>query len=265
MFLSIDVGNTQTTLALFSHDGLCTRQWRMSSNPADTSDTLHERIFVYFQMLHLDLSQVHDVAIASVVPLLTQEWLRAIQQALDIEPLLIDATRDCGIEVGLAIPEQVGADRIANALAARISYGAPVIVVDFGTATNIDVVDSMGVFRGGAIMPGIQLSAKALFSHAAKLSSVPLVVPEHALGNTTETAIQSGIVIGAAAQAEGIVARIKQELNIEDAPVIGTGGYAAQIACISDLFTMLDSDLTTRGIYQIWEHRAKKRRELLEG
>ena len=265
MFLSIDVGNTQTTLALFTCEGTCTRQWRMASNPSDTQDSLHERLFVYFHMLHLDLNQVKDVAIASVVPLLTQEWIRTIRQALNVEPLLIDATRDCGIKVGLAIPEQIGADRIANALAAHVSYGAPVIVVDFGTATNIDVVDANGVFRGGAIMPGIQLSAKALFSHAAKLSSVPLVVPACTLGDTTETAVQSGIMIGAAAQAEGIVARIKRELDIEDAPVIGTGGYVSQIARATNLFSALDPDLTTRGIYHIWKNRAEKRGELSDG
>lgn len=262
MFLSVDVGNTQTTLALFEVDGTCTRQWRMSSNPADTSDALHERLYVYFNMLEFDLRAVRDVAIASVVPLLTQEWIRAVRAALGIEPLLIDARRDCGIEVGLAIPEQAGADRIANALAAKVTYGAPSIVVDFGTATNIDVVDEAGVFRGGAIMPGIQLSAGALFSRAARLSSVPLVVPPSALGDTTETAVQSGIVIGAAAQAEGIVARIKRELGIEGATVIGTGGYAPQIAGATDLFDELDPDLTTRGIYLIWRHRACKRGEL---
>lgn len=262
MILSIDVGNTQTTLALFSLDGTCERQWRMATAPSDTSDQLHARLHAYFQMFGLNLEDVTDVALASVVPILTQEWVRAVKNALGCEPLVIDARRDCGITVGLPNPTQAGADRIANALSARETYGAPVIVVDFGTASNIDVVDENGVFRGGCIMPGILLSAQALFSRAAKLSSVPLVVPPHTLGDSTETAVQSGIVIGAAAQAEGLVRRIKEELGRPDATVVGTGGYAKVIAEATDLFDAVDPDLTTRGIYLIWRHRKDKRGEL---
>ena len=195
MLLSVDVGNTQTTLGLFDADGNVVRQWRMATDRTDTSDQLHERLFGYFQMLGLNLAAVDYVAIASVVPILAQSWQRMVRTAFGSEPLMIDATRDCGITINMPDPRQVGADRIANALAAKATYGAPVIVVDFGTATNIDVVDAAGTFRGGAIMPGLLLSANALFSRAAKLSSVPLVVPPHALGDSTETAVQSGIVI----------------------------------------------------------------------
>lgn len=259
MLLSVDVGNTQTTLGLFDDGGSVTRQWRMASDHTDTADELHERLFGYFLMFGLDLASVTDVAIASVVPILTQEWKAMVRRALSLEPLMIDATRDCGIEVAMPDPRQVGADRIANALAARTTYGSPVIVVDFGTATNIDVVDQEGRFRGGAIMPGMLLSAQSLFSRAAKLSSVDLVMPEHALGDTTETAVQSGIVIGAAAQAEGLVMRIKLELDAPTAPVVGTGGFAYVISEATSVFDVIDPDLTIRGIYQIWRHRAEKR------
>jgi type III pantothenate kinase len=261
MFLSIDVGNTQTTLALFDESGDCVRQWRMASAISDTADSLRSRLYGFFQMDGLRLADVNGAAMASVVPMLTAEWSKALGEGLNVETLVVDARRDCGIEVGLAIPEQAGADRIANALAARTTYGAPVIVVDFGTATNIDVVDADGIFRGGAIMPGMKLAAGALFSRAAKLSSVPLTVPPRALGDTTETAVQSGIVIGAAAMAEGLVSRIERELGIEGAPVVGTGGYAREVAKATDLFCAVDPDLTTRGIYQIGRHRAEKRGE----
>ena len=140
------------------------------------------------------------------------------------------------------------------------------IVVDFGTATNIDVVDRAGNFRGGAIMPGLLLSAQSLFSRAAKLSSVPLVPPEHTLGDTTESAVQSGIVVGAAAQAEGLVHRIMEELGETETglgegqlTVVGTGGFSDIVADVTDVFDTLDSNLTVRGIYQIWRHRAEKR------
>ena len=263
MFLSVDVGNTQTTLGLFDADGNVVRQWRMATDRTDTSDQLHERLFGYFQMLGFNLAVVDYVAIASVVPILAQSWQRMVRTAFDSEPLMIDATRDCGITINMPDPRQVGADRIANALAAKATYGAPVIVVDFGTATNIDVVDAAGTFRGGAIMPGLLLSANALFSRAAKLSSVPLVVPPHALGDSTETAVQSGVVIGAATQIEGLVERIQRELaaegeNVPRATVVGTGGYSETIAQATDIFDALDPDITIRGIYQIYRHAVEK-------
>lgn len=265
VLLSVDVGNTQTTLGLFTADGACRRQWRMASRKTDTVDELHERLFGYFLMLGLDLGDVTDVAIASVVPLLTREWTDMMTRILNKgDVLVVDATRDCGIAIAMPDPRQVGADRIANAVAARATYGSPVIVVDFGTATNIDVVDGRGRFRGGAIMPGLMLSAGALFSRAARLSSVSLVAPEHALGTTTEEAVQSGIVIGAAAQVEGLVARIRHELRDEDPTlgacrVVGTGGLVEEIAKATDLFDAIDPDLTIRGIRHIWQHRATKR------
>ena len=149
-------------------------------------------------------------------------------------------------------PRQVGADRIANAIAARGTYGSPVIVVDFGTATNIDVVDQRGRYRGGAISPGLMLSANALFSRAARLASVPIEAPARTLGNSTESALQSGLVVGAAAQAEGLVARIRAELGAPDATVVGTGGLAGTVAQATDLFDAVDPDLTLRGIREIW-------------
>lgn len=267
MFLAVDVGNSQTTLGLFedgASDNTPCRQWRMATDTTDTADELHERLFGYFLMLGLSLDMVSEVAIASVVPILSLEWQRMMRAVLGTDPLMINAWRDCGINVAMPNPHEVGADRIANALAARDTYGAPVIVVDFGTATNIDVVDKNGDFRGGAIMPGLMLSANSLFSKAAKLASVPLVVPEHALGETTEHAVQSGIVIGAAAQAEGLVARIQRELAQESegdkpAVVVGTGGLAQLISEATDIFDVVDPDLTIRGIYEIWRHRAEKR------
>ena len=260
MLLTVDVGNTQTTLGLFDTDGTLRRQWRMATDHTDTADELHERLYGYFLMFGLTLQSVTDVAIASVVPILTQEWQYMMSNLLMAEDvLLVDATRDCGIRIDMPDPHQVGSDRIANAVAARERYGSPVIVVDFGTATNIDVVDAAGAFRGGAIMPGVLSSAQSLFSHAARLSSVPLVVPPHALGTTTETAVQSGIVIGAAAQVEGLVARIKAELAEPGTPVVGTGGLASSVSGATDVFDTVDPNLTVRGIYLIWRHRNEKR------
>ena len=233
MFLAVDVGNTHTTLGLFDAEGGLVHGWRMESDANDTSDVLHARIFVYFKKDGLDLASVEDAAVASVVPAITRAWTRCLEVLLGKEPLLIAAGEDCGIAVNMPNPRAVGAERIA-------------------TATNIDVVDAAGAYRGGAIGPGLILSANALFARAAKLATIPVEAPAHALGDTTETAMQSGLVIGAAAQAEGLVARMKAELGIGGAKVVGTGGLARTVSAATDLFDAIDPDLTLRGIRDIW-------------
>lgn len=253
MFVSIDVGNTQTTIGLFGEDGTNLMCWRMPTLHTDTSDSLRSRLYGYFGMDGFDFGRVDDAAVASVVPVLSRAWVRCFQRMLGRDPLLIGSGTACDMPLALKNPARVGADRVANAIAAVRTYGAPVIVVDFGTATNIDVVDRSGAYRGGTIAPGVMLSADALFSRAAKLSSVPIEAPQHALGDTTEKAVQSGLVIGAAAQAEGLVARIKDELAIEDATVVGTGGLARTVSVATKLFDAIDPDLTLRGIYDIWK------------
>ena len=241
------------TIGLFDRDGCNLMCWRMPTLHTDTSDSLRSRLYGYFHMDGFDFGSISDAAVASVVPVLTRAWMRCFQRLLGRDPLIIGSGTACDMPVKLKNPAKVGADRVANAIAGVRTYGAPVIVVDFGTATNIDVVDRDGAYRGGTIAPGVMLSADALFSRAAKLSSVPIEAPDHALGDSTEAAVQSGLVIGAAAQAEGLVARIKKELDIEDATVVGTGGLARTVSVATDLFDAVDSDLTLRGIRDIWE------------
>ena len=255
MFLAVDVGNTQSTLGLFDGDGEAVHCWRMPTTSIDTSDGLRARLHSYFAMDGFDISAVTDAGVASVVPVLTRAWRVCLTGVLGKKPLVIAPGDDCGITVDMPHPETVGADRIANAVAAVKSYGAPVIVVDFGTATNIDVVDEKGNYRGGSISPGLMLSANALFAKAAKLASIPVEAPGHAMGDTTETAIQSGLVIGAAAQAEGLVSRMKDELGIQQAKVIGTGGLARTVSKATELFDVVDPSLTLRGIRDIWAAR----------
>ena len=252
MFLAIDVGNTQSTLGLFDDAGSLVRGWRMSTTSTDTSDMLHSRLWGFFAKDGLSLDVVTGAGVASVVPALERAWRRCLQAHLGHDPLVVSPGRSYGMDIAMPNPRQVGADRIANAIAARITYGSPVIVVDFGTATNIDVVDASGAYRGGAISPGLMLSAGALFSRAAKLSSIPIEAPERALGDSTEAALQSGLVIGAAAQAEGLVARIQSELGEPRATVVGTGGLARTVAKATEVFDAIDPDLTLRGIREIW-------------
>jgi type III pantothenate kinase len=256
MLVTIDVGNTQTTIGLFESDRdqplMC---WRMPTQTTDTSDSLRSRLHGYFVMDGFDIGLVCDACVASVVPVLTRAWVRCFQRMLKKDPLVVNASTATDLPLAVDNPNGVGADRIANAIAAIADYGAPVIVVDFGTATNIDVVDATGAYVGGAIMPGLVLSAEALFARAARLASIPIEAPENTLGTNTEKALQSGLVIGAAAQAEGLVSRIKQELNAPHATVIGTGGLARTVSVATDLFDVIDPDLTLRGIREIWQRQ----------
>ncbi len=279
MFLAIDVGNSQTSIGLLEMGRVCER-WRLKTDRVDTADELHAKLRSFMELRGLDLGCVDAAAVASVVPSLTKMWAMALEDALNEKPYVIAGSSDCVMEIAMPYPTQVGADRIANAVEARNTYGSPSIVVDFGTATNIDVVDAKGRYRGGCIAPGLMLSASALFERAAKLASIPIEVPPAAIGDTTEHALQSGLVLGVAAQAEGLVSRIKKQLADEgerlamadaatsgeqrdyavsvarkealDCPVIATGGLSRVIERATDVFDAVDMDLTLRGIWRIW-------------
>lgn len=263
MFLAIDVGNTQATLGLIK-DGEVAEHWRLKTVREDTSDELHARLLDLLALRGLSIDDVEAAAICSVVPILTEMWTVALTDAMGCAPFVVTPSEHCCIPINMPYPTQVGADRIANAVEAKAVYGAPVIVVDFGTATNIDVVDGLGQYRGGCIAPGLMLSASALFAHAAKLASIPIEVPPAPIGDTTEHALQSGLVLGVASQAEGLVARIRAQLATEcedgagreaalDCPVIATGGLSRIIGKATDVFSKIDGDLTLRGIYRIWQ------------
>ena len=250
MLLAIDMGNTQTALGLFDGEELV-HAWRMPTDRSFTADELHVRLHGYFRMYDMTLDAVDAVAFAGVVPELNRAW-RRVAERLSARAVVVGPDTAAVTRVRAKNPAEVGADRIANATAAVKYYGAPAIVVDFGTATNIDVVDDEGYYIGGAIAPGLRISMDALVSRAARLSSVPLEAPGHAIGANTVEAVQSGAVLGTAAMAEGLVARIKRELGAADATVIATGGLAPVIAGSTDVFDAVDSQLTLRGICEIY-------------
>lgn len=250
MILAVDMGNTQTALGLFDGDELI-RSWRMPTDGTFTKDEINVRLQGYFRMYGLDLACVDAIAFAGVVPQLTREWTGVAEQ-LAAELVIVGRDTADVTPVRAQNPAEVGADRIANAVAAATFYGSPSIVVDFGTATNIDVVDADGFYIGGAIAPGIRISMDALIARAARLASVPLEAPAHAIGRNTVEAVQNGMVTGTAAMAEGLVARIRAELEAPDARVIATGGLAGIVAESTDVFDVIDGQLTLRGINEIY-------------
>lgn len=255
MLLAIDMGNTQTAMGLFDGDALV-QSWRMPTDRSFTADEIHVRLMGFFRMYGLSLDTVDAIAFAGVVPQLSREW-HAVAERIAARTVVVGPQTASVTKLRAASPGQVGADRIANAVAAERYYGAPAIVVDFGTATNIDVIDDEGYYIGGAIAPGIRISMDALTARAAKLASVPLETPEHAIGRDTVECVQVGSVVGAAAMAEGLVARIKRELGRDDATVIATGGLAGVVADSTDVFDVIDGQLTIKGICEIYRRVAK--------
>lgn len=256
MFIAVDVGNTQTTLGLFDAEGTQRKCWRLKTSREDTSDDILIKLHSLLTTADYGSAHIDHAGVASVVPALNAAWNKVLFTITGKKPLTVSASQEHSIPLSIPYPQTIGADRICNAIAARTTYGAPVIVVDFGTATNIDVVDQEGAFRGGVIAPGLMLSASALFQRAAQLASIPIEAPKQAFGEDTKGALQSGLVIGTACMIEGLVGRIKDELSIQDAPVIATGGLSTVISRATDLFTEVDPSLTLRGIYTIWHDQA---------
>lgn len=252
MLLAIDIGNTQTVIGVFDGNEL-RHMWRLATNKTDTSDELRLKVRPLLESEGVDVANVDGSIVASVVPALTASWNRALTAMLGHEPLVCSAAAAGGLfAVSYDHPSEIGADRVADAVAARAIYGAPVIVVDFGTATNLEVIDAQGKFVGGIIAPGLETSATALFSHATKLPTIDLVDPGSAIGKNTVHAMQSGIVYGEADRVDGFVRRVFAELGYE-APVVATGGLATTMAPLCATVTHVNPELTLEGLRLIYE------------
>lgn len=253
MLLCIDIGNTNITLGTYQDDDLVT-SWRLVSNPEKTADEYGLQFFQLLQLAGISNESVDDVVLASVVPPLTDTIVQACIKFLDHDPIVIDANTPVGIEIKYDEPLNIGADRIVDAVAAHHLYGAPAIIVDFGTATTFDAIDHDGGYLGGAIAPGIGISASALFEKTAKLPRVKLNIPDSTIGKTTEHAMQSGLMFGYAGLVEGIVARMKKELS-PDSKVIATGGLAPLIATETPCIDVVDPWLTLAGLNIIYKFK----------
>jgi len=246
MLLAVDVGNTQSVLGLFEGESLV-RHWRISSNASSTADELRLLVGGLVRDAGLDWGDVAEVALSSVVPRLTAAWEDLVESALGRMPLVVGPGLKTGLPIRYDNPHEVGADRIVNGVAAVEAFGAPVVVVDFGTATTVDVIDESGAYVGGAIAPGVETSAEALFQKAARLSKVDLEPPLKAIGTNTRASVQSGLMLGQAATVDGLVRRVWAELGRET-PVVATGGLAPRMAPICETVGHVDVDLTLTGL-----------------
>jgi type III pantothenate kinase len=247
MLLAIDCGNTQTVFGLFAGETL-SEQFRIGTVPSHTGDELAVvlRSFV-------ELESLEGIVLCASVPPLVREYEAFAERWAGAELLVVGPGVATGVAIRYDDPREVGADRIANAVAARARHGAPSVVVDFGTSTNFDVINAAGDFAGGVLAPGIEVSMDALFARAARLPKVPFTAPERVISQTTTAALQSGLVYGFAGQVDAIVDRIKEELSAPDAPVVATGGLADLIAPHSRTITAVDPELTLQGLRLVWE------------
>ena len=251
MLLAVDVGNTQTVLGLFA-EGKLAGHWRISSNTSFTADELRVKVAGLLGLEGLSWADVNQVILASVVPKLTSAWEDLVGVACDCTVMVVGPGLKTGMPIRYDNPHEVGADRIVNGVAAFARFGGPVIVVDFGTATTIDVIDASGSYLGGAIAPGVETSAEALFTKAARLSKVDLEPPSAVIGTNTRMSVQAGLLLGEAAMVDGLVRRTWTELGTET-PVIATGGLAERMAALCETITAVDMDLTLDGLRMIYE------------
>ena len=251
MLLAIDIGNTNVVLGLY--DGKTLKDsWRAATDPRRTADEYAVMIYDFLARRGYRIEQLNDCVISSVVPALTPVFRELAHRYWEIDPLIAGIQVELGLKVLTDSPGEVGADRIVNSVAAKAIYGAPAIVIDFGTATTWDVISRDGDYIGGAIAPGVGISAEALASRAARLHRIELTFPPTAIGRSTDAAMRAGILFGYVGMVEGLTGRIQNELG-GGARVIATGGLAGIIASQTKVIEIVDEDLTLEGLRLIWE------------
>jgi type III pantothenate kinase len=249
MLMVIDVGNTNTVLGVYREAELL-QCWRLTTLRDRTADEWGILIRTLFHLGEISNETISAVAISSVVPPARPALEEMSSRYFGIVPLFIEATMDLGMPVLYRPPEDVGADRIVNGIAAYSQFGGPVIVVDFGTATTFDAVSARGEYMGGVIVPGIGISAEALFLRAARLPRVEIRRPPKVIGDSTVSSMQSGLYWGYAALVDGIIRRMKQELK--NARVVSTGGWAELLSDACEEIQTVEKNLTLEGMRLIY-------------
>lgn len=249
MLLGIDVGNTHTVLGIYESG--CWHAWRVHTNTARTED---EHYIVLRSLLQAEgLNEaISGVAICSVVPPLEEPLRQLARRWLGCEPLVVSSSIDLGLQIDYEPPTAVGADRLANAVAAMHHFGEPVIVVDFGTATTLDAVSRERVYVGGAILPGVELMLESLAGRTARLPRIAIEGVCHPIGKSTPESLRSGVILGSVGAIEHLIRLFKQELGNE-AQVIATGGFAARFAPHCPSIQHVEPMLTLEGLRILWE------------
>jgi type III pantothenate kinase len=239
------------TLGVFDQSEL-KHHWRLTTDRNRTEDEYGLQMLGLLENCDMNSSSINAIVLSSVVPPLTEWVVRACQDYLKIDPLIVNADLDMNIKVLYDNPSAVGADRLADAVAVQAKYGGPACAIDFGTATTFNAITAQAEYLGGAILPGITTAAEALVSRTAKLPPIELKAPPSVIGRNTVHAMQAGLIYGYVALVEGMVERFKRELG-ESMKVIATGGHVQKIADHTEVIDHVDPWLTLEGLRLIWE------------
>lgn len=252
MILAVDIGNTNIKIGLFDANGKLDKSFKMSTDVKRTSD---EYVALLLQLLNhskIDEKSIDGAIVSSVIPQLDYTFTNVINYCFGVKPLIVGV----GVKTGLAIrydfPRELGSDRIITCVAASKQYGAPFILVDFGTATTFNVVNERKEFIGGAITLGLKSTIESLAKCTAKLPNVELETPKKVVAQSTGKAIQSGVIYGAVGQVKYMIDRIKRETGLENAQVIATGGLSHIVNDVEKLFNHIDRELSLKGLYEIY-------------
>ena len=252
MILTLDIGNTNIKCAVFEGDAML-HTWRVSTVRHKTSAEFGIQLNMFLQYNGYGRKDIDGIIVSSVVPSINFTIEHMCRSYIGVEPKFLAPGVKTGLNIKYENPRELGSDRIANAVAASALYGGPCIVIDFGSATNYGAISEKGDFLGGAISPGIKMSAEALYTGTAKLPRIELVCPQSIIARTTVTNIQAGVIHGYVGSVEHIVRTMRREMGCPNARVIATGGMARIVAAESDIIDVIDSTLTLKGIRIIYE------------
>lgn len=257
MLLTIDAGNTNITCGVFDGDALAAT-FRLTTKMPRTSDEYGMILGNLLEQNNIQTADIDDAIICSVVPNIMHSLEGALIKYFHITPIIVEAGIKTGIRIVTPNPQQIGADRIVDAVGAYEIYGGPVLVIDFGTATTYDFVDESGSFLGGITAPGIRISARALWEDAAKLPEIEIKKPAAILGKDTITSMQSGLVYGQIGQTEYLIRKVKEEVGLENVKTVVTGGLGRIIANETDAIDVYDPNLTLKGIQLVYKKQNRK-------
>lgn len=253
MLFVLDVGNTNTVLGVFQ-DGELQHEWRIKTDKHKTEDEFAVLIQSLFEMKSLQFASIQDIVISSVVPPIMFALEKMCNKYFNKQPIIVG--KDIAqkyLTVAYPRPDELGADRVVNAIGALQSYEGPLVIIDFGTATTYCYIDEANAYHGGLIAPGINISLEALYQKAAKLPKVEIEAPAHVIGQSTVEAMQAGVFFGYVSQVDGIIKRIEKEKQVKPT-VIATGGLAKLIAEESETIDIVDKYLTLKGLSVIYQN-----------
>lgn len=252
MLMTVDIGNTNMTIALFDENTI-KATFRLTTKTIRTSDEYGSNLINFMHAFNIHVNTIEDVIISSVVPKVMHSFTNSIRKYIHKEPIIIGPGLKTGISIRTDDPRAVGADRIVDLAGCMANYGGNALVIDFGTATTYDYVSEDGIFQYGVTAPGIEISAKALWTQAAKLPEIEIKKPDTILAKNTITSMQAGLVYGYIGQCEYIINEFKKALGIDEMKVIATGGLGRIICSNTTLIDIYDPDLTFKGLKTIYD------------